>query len=970
MTHRFGRRKAAFWRSCISAGTLALAGALALAQKPASPQAPPGGGAGAVAFFESRVRPILVSCEGCHGEGNASGNLRLDRPITPAQAAEVVARVKGLGGKERMPQGSPALGREQIASLETWAKSGAPFPASSASVQKNNYAEMIRTHWAFQKVKRPAVPMLANPVLQDEWVRSPIDSFVGKKLESKGLTPNFPASKRELIRRVTYDLTGLPPTPEEVEAYATSTDPNAYEKLVDRLLASPHYGEKWGRQWLDLVRYAETNSYERDNPKPNAFRYRDYVIKSLNADKPYDRFVTEQLAGDELPDADNDSRTATGFYRLGIWDDEPTDREQARYDSLDDVVTTVGQTFLGLTFDCARCHNHKIDPIPQKDYYQLVSFFQGTNHFRNGGPTDEAPLFSSAAQKTEYEAKVADLERRRSETQKALSTIDDEFRGKYLAASGAGGDLADLRYRYYRDTFLKLPDFDALKPEREGDVGKPYLDIALRDRNQAFGFVFTGTLVVPAAGEYTFLLDSDDGSRLTLDGKKVLEYDGIHGQGSEKTAKVTLPAGRVPFRLDYFQNIFGLGLSLAWEGPGVSRRPLASLDSSGPGADIGKLIETNGAKVLGAERMAERMRLQKKLEALRNESVPVERALIVTEGGRTCPETFVLGRGSAAAPGDRVAPKFPDCLGGGAPAEIRPTENTTGRRFALAKWIASPGNPQTARVMANRLWQGHFGRGIVRTPNDFGFQGTLPTHPELLDWLASELVAKKWSLKAMHRLIVTSSSYRMSSRTNPVALAKDPQNDLFWRFDMRRLTAEELRDSVLAATGTLNAALFGPSVYPDIPDEVLQGQSQPGKDWYPDRMTPADKCRRSVYIFQKRSLRFPMLDAFDLAESDRTTAVRFSSTQPTQALGMLNSGWIQEQAALLATRVKKEAGDSAAAQVKRALALTMQRPPTEREIARGVALIDRLEKGGESPAIARQRFCLVALNLDEFFYLD
>ena len=303
---------------------------------------------------------------------------------------------------------------------------------------------------------------------------------------------------------------------------------------------------------------------------------------------------------------------------------------------------------------------------------------------------------------------------------------------------------------------------------------------------------------------------------------------------------------------------------------------------------------------------------------------------------------------------------------------------TTGRRLALARWIASADNPQTARVMANRLWQGHFGRGIVRTPNDYGFQGAAPTHPELLDWLASELVAKKWSLKAMHRLIATSSSYRMSGRIVPLppagrgngGMAKDPQNDYFWRFDMRRLTAEELRDSVLAANGTLNEKVYGPSVYPDIAREVLQGQSQPGKDWYPDRMTPADKCRRSVYIFQKRSLRFPMLDAFDLAESDRTTAVRFASTQPTQALGMLNSTWIQEQAALLAARVKREAGDDVAAQVKRALALTTQRPPTEREVARGVKLIAALQKGGETPDTARQRFCLVALNLDEFFYLD
>jgi hypothetical protein len=372
--------------------------------------------------------------------------------------------------------------------------------------------------------------------------------------------------------------------------------------------------------------------------------------------------------------------------------------------------------------------------------------------------------------------------------------------------------------------------------------------------------------------------------------------------------------------------------------------------------------------------------------------VPVARALVVTEGGPTCPETFVLARGSAAAPGERVEPGFLSCLGGGAPKRIEPvhvgatpgrvagqrpnvpmavsSELSTGRRTALAEWIASPENRLTSRVIVNRLWQGHFGRGIVRTPSDFGLQGALPTHPELLDWLASELVRQKWSLKAMHRLIVTSAVYRMSSQPDPLALKADPQNDFFWRFDMRRLTAEEIRDSILAACGNLTPTLYGPSVYPDVPAAVQQSQSIPGKDWYTDRMTPADKCRRSVYIFQKRSLRYPMLDAFDLAESDRTVAVRFASTVPTQALGMLNSEWMQQQAIVLAGRVKKERPGELAAQVRRALSLVFQRPPTEKEIARGTKLVEALRAAGASDDEALGRFCLVALNLSEFFYLD
>ncbi len=924
------------------------------------------------AFFERQVRPTLLVCQDCHGAKAASAGLRLDRPISPLQAAEVLKRVRGEGNKDRMPLNGTPLNKEQLLSLDQWVKSGATFPpitgGQGAETKEPEKAKI--KHWAFQPVVRPSIPVAKNPVLREEWIKNPIDNFVLNKLEANKLFPAPPAGKRALLRRLTYDLLGLPPTPEEVETFFLDKSPDAYEKAIDRLLASPHYGEKWGRSWLDLVRYAETNSYERDNPKPNAFRFRDYVIRSFNSDKPYDRFIKEQLAGDELPDGGNDGLLATGFYRLGIWDDEPTDREQARYDGFDDIVTTVGQTFLGLTVDCARCHDHKIDPIPQKDYYKLVSFFQGINHFRNGGPTDEKPIFTTQEQRESYLSRVSELEKRREENQKKINEIDSEFRSKFLLTSGAGSDLIELKYRYYRDTFLKLPDFDSLKPEREGEITKPYFDITVRDRNQAFGLVFTGVLLVPKEGEYTFYLDSDDGSRLILDDKPILEYDGIHGQGQEKSVKITLTAGRHPVRLEYFQNIFGLGLSVAWEGPQLNRRTLSTLESSGPEAlDLTKRIEQKGAEVLGAERVAERTALLKQREALAREEVAVERALIVTEGGPTCPETFVLARGSAAAPGEKVEPGFLECLGGETPPTIPPGITSTGRRLALASWIASPKNRMTARVMVNRIWQGHFGRGLVKTPSDYGLQGMAPTHPALLDWLATEFVKSGWSIKKLHRLILTSATYRMSSQPDPKALAKDPQNDLLWRFDMRRLTAEEIRDSILAASGNLNPATYGPSVYPDIPDSVQQGQSIPGKDWYTGRMSAADKCRRSIYIFQKRSLRFPLLDAFDQAESDRTTATRFASTVPTQALGMLNSDWMQQQAHTLAARVTKEKPD-APARVRRALHLVMQHPPTEAEVNRGIKLLGLLKTSGSSEQATLERFCLLALNLNEFFYLD
>src|SRR5262249_21697636 len=341
-----------------------------------------------------------------HGEKKQRGGLRLDSrasileggdqgpAIVPGKPDDSLL-IKAVNHSDLKMPPSKKLASVQIADLTHWVKLGAPWPsADKAAGSSTNRGELVvtdkdRAFWSFQPVHRPAVPTLKD----NAWVANPVDAFILAKLEAKGLQPNPPASKRELIRRVTYDLTGLPPTPEEVEAFVADQSPQAYEKLVDSLLASQRYGEKWGRHWLDLVRFAETNSYERDGAKPNTWRYRDYVIRSLNDDKPYDRFIREQLAGDELPDCNNDTLIATGFYRLGIWDDEPSDRDLARYDGLDDIVATTGQVFLGLTVDCARCHNHKIDPIPQKDYYRLLAFFQNVTYYRNGGPTDEVTIF-------------------------------------------------------------------------------------------------------------------------------------------------------------------------------------------------------------------------------------------------------------------------------------------------------------------------------------------------------------------------------------------------------------------------------------------------------------------------------------------------------------------------------------------------------------------------------------------------
>lgn len=765
---------------------IALGGAPMIGAEP-SP-APP-----AEQFFESKVRPILVdNCLKCHGAAKQKGGLRLDSraavlaggdrgPAIMPDRPEASLLIKAIeyAGDLKMPP-SKKLPAGQIADLVRWVKLGAPWPKEEVSgvapVRHGEFqiTEHDRAHWAFQPVKRPALPAVRD----GGWARNPIDTFVLARLESRGLQPNPPASKRELLRRVYYDVTGLPPTPQEVEAFAADPAPAAYETVVERLLASPHYAEKWGRHWLDLVRFAETNSYERDNPKPNAWRYRDYVIRSFNEDKPYDQFIREQLAGDELPGTPADQGAdaadriiATGYYRLGIWDDEPTDADQARYDGLDDIVATTGQVFLGLTFDCARCHDHKIDPIPQKDYYRLLAFFHNLNHYRNGGPTDEMRL-----------------------------TADP--------------------------------------------CGRP--------------------MCVPLA-----------------------------------------PMPR-PEKEDH------------------------KLKAAAP-----------------------------------------DRVLCITEAGAQPPETFVLLRGNPQARGDKVGPAFPQILGGGATIDSTPPPGgrSTGRRLALANWIASPENRLTARVMANRVWQYHFGRGIVRSPNDYGLQGGRPTHPELLDWLATELVARGWSLKHLHRLILTSNTYRMSSRANPEGLAADPENDLLWRVDMRRLSAEEIRDSLLAVTGALNRKMYGPGVYVEIPKEVLAGQSRPGYGW--GKSPPEEQSRRSIYIHVKRSLLTPILESFDLAETDRSSPVRFSTTPPTQALGMFNGGFLNQQATAFAARVRREAGADASRQVRLALNLALARPPRDEEVRRGLRLMEALQaRDGCSADEALRYYCLMVLNLNEFIYLD
>ncbi len=961
-----------------------LAIGLAMAAQGVHAQAP--------ADFARDIQPLLARrCYACHGPDTQEAGLRLDdaaaataalasggRAIVPADAAAgtILERITSDDPDLRMPPEGPRLTAGQVAAIEAWIAAGARF----------------EEHWAFRPPVRPPVPAIDGarfPAVAADPANPPgaIDAFILEGLEARGLPAPALADKRTLLRRATYDLTGLPPSEAELEAFLADESAGAWERVVDRLLASPHYGERWGRHWLDLVRYADTNSFERDGDKPHSWRYRDWVIRALNADTPFDRFATEQIAGDELPDPSPDALVATGFYRLGLWDDEPADRLQARYDWLDDIVATTAQTFLGLTINCARCHDHKIDPLPQRDYYGLLAFVTNVTPMANGGDAIERPLFADAAARAAHDAAVADLARRRDLAQAEVTAIEARFREaveKLAPAAAAGGDIDDLRFRFYRDSWQRLPDFDLLKAEEEGEVPGGLLDIGVAPslRPESFGYVFTGVLKVPAEGDYTFTLDSDDGSRLSIDGRTVLEYDGIHGVGSPRTATVRLRAGRLPLRVDYFQGPSGdRALALSWAAPEGVSRPL----SAGPRSkrrreaqELAAAIRADGPRLLGAEGFAAWEKATAALERLKREEVPVEKGLVVSEHGPQAPETFVLYRGNPHAetgPEQRVEPSFPAILKAPLPVIPPPADGarSSGRRTALAAWITSPDNPLTARVMANRVWQHHFGRGIVRSTSNFGLAGDPPTHPALLDWLATELVAGGWRLKALHKTIMLSRAYRASSAADPAALAADPLNDSFWRFDMRRLSAEEIRDSIVVASGRFNPRMGGPGVTVEIPAAVLATQSQPGKGW--GTVPEEEQGRRAVYIKVKRSLLTPLLSDFDVADTDTSCPVRFATTQPTQALGMMNGDFLQGQAKAFAARVRAEAGgpDAAdvAAEVRRAYRLALGRAPTEAEAARGVALVDRLEEAdGVGPGRALELFCLMLLNLNEFVYLD
>ncbi len=731
------------------------------------------------------------------------------------------------------------------------ALAGISTSASQAGENRRATQPDESAHWAFVPPVRPELPEVRGR----NWIRNPIDAFILAGLEEFGLSPAPEADRTTLLRRLSFDLTGLPPTPEEIETFLADTSTHAYEKQVDRLLDSPHYGERWAQHWLDLARYADTDGFEFDQARPDAWRFRDWVVSAFNRDIPYNRFVQLQLAGDELEPGNPEAFIATGFHRCYPDMVDLNDQGLRRQNALNDITETTGLVFLGLTMGCARCHDHKFDPIRQTDFYQLQAFFMPVR-FR-----DDFVLAS--------EGEVADHEAKRQAWNASITAIQAEL----------------LR--------LEAPIREQIAPG---------LPAGLNDRTRkAF---------------------------LKAESERSSEEIGLIFEALSRDHSTSRKVG----------NIF---LERAADHP---------IEEGQPGHDLDREI----ARTWKARSEA--------LDQLRkNPPPPLPLARGLDEPGGDVPPTHLLVRGDYESKGPVVEPRVPAFLSKATPTPtIQPTTRSSGRRRALAEWLTRPEHPLTARVMVNRLWQEHFGRGIVASPSDFGTMGEPPSHPELLDWLACEFVSRGWSLKAMHRLIVTSATYRQSARLSQTAAKLDPENMLLWQHRRRRLDGEAIRDAMLAVSGRLNKTMGGPGIFPELPEELMKLSSK-GAVW-PVSRDEQDRNRRSLYVFIRRNLRYPFFEAFDRPDTNASCPKRAVTTIAPQALSLFNGRIANDCARALAERVLRESGPSEEARIETAYRLALGRRPDtdERRLA-----MESLRGG-----LNLTDFCLALINVNEFVYID
>ncbi len=955
--------------------------------------------------FVQDIQPIFKSrCFSCHDGAKQRGGLRLDvksgalkggesyaPAIVPGKSAEspLVRFVAGLEDGLLMPPEGDRLSAEQIGLLRAWIDQGAKWPDSAAG------ADDPASHWSFRPVQRPAVPEVSN-----RWARNPIDAFIDQRLRFRttdgnaapALDPSPEADRVTLIRRLSFDLLGLPPSPDEVADFTTDQHPDAYERLVDRLLASPHFGERWARHWLDVVRFAESDGFETNQPRPNAWPYRDYVIRAFNDDKPFDQFVTEQLAGDALGVDE-----ATGFIVGGAWDrvksPDPGLTAQQRADELHDMVSTTGSAFMGLTVGCARCHNHKFDPISQVDYYSMKAVFAGVQH----GDRSLAP--NNVEQ---HQQQIARVNAELNEIEHALWVFEPLAAVAAQPADRRGSpDPAETpdRRSPLRAAVHRRTNIDRFAPTRAKFVrftidetnggSQPCLDevevftTEAKPRNVALathGTKVTSSSNLPGYeihqlphvhdGRYgngaSWISNEPGRGWVLFEFPEAVEIDRVlwsrdrpaDGKFSDRIA--------TKYRIE-------IGLtadSLRVVATADDRQPFGSPTTSPPARSL-----VNGPDQREADRLTARQAALN--ETLRHLTVPSQ----VYAGRFAPPEpTHRFHRGDPLQPKEPIAPASLASFGPTWTLPVDAPEAT--RRRQLAQWITDPAHPLTARVLVNRLWHSHFGQGLVTTPSDFGRNGARPSHPELLDWLAEEVVSGQWSVaskkgdsnamkssaftehrtlntensspKRLHRLFVTSATYRQNGTPRPDGMQADAGSRLLWRFPPRRLEAEPLRDAILSVCGNLDDRMGGPGF------DLFEPNTNYVKVYNTRHEFGPAEWRRMVYQSKPRMQLDDTFGQFDCPDAGQITPKRTSSITALQALNLLNSHFIVQQSTLFARRLEQEAGADPQAQIQRAFALTFLRPPTAEEQAASAQFI--AQHG--LPA-----FCRALLNANEFLFV-
>ncbi len=905
--------------------------------------------------FRRDVEPVLAAaCHECHGPTRHAAGLRLDQRaaalagsflgrqpvIEPgdAEASELLYRVETDDPDERMPPEGAGLSEAQRATLRRWVEQGAPWPDDGEE------ARWPAKHWSFQRPRRPQPPAVGDPA----WVREPLDRFVLARLEEAGLAPAPEADRRTLIRRLSLDLTGLPPTPEEIAAFLADPAPDAYERLVDRLLASPHYGERMARGWLDLARYADTDGYEKDNDR-TAWPYRDWVVHAFNEDLPFDRFTLEQLAGDLLPDAGVDQLVATGFHRNTMVNQEGgTDPEEFRVEAVKDRVDTTATVWMGLTMACAQCHNHKYDPVSQREYYEMFAVFNQTEDTGNlQTPVVEAPPAGLRPVLEEGRARIAALEQRLAtitpELGREMRAWEDGLRARLALEEAAAPRWSPWEYAGpfpapADQTVYTAPGPPETAPEEVHWAARPEWEDGrvhtFADQTAPAAHYLRRTVEVSAAADWTWTFGSDDSIRVFLDGTEVLGREVARGAAVDQDRlELELAPGRheLLVKIGNTGGVTGFAFRVLPAGltpaqatllrvPWTERTPLDQ-------KPLDDLFLANTPSLAP---------VREELEAARAGLPAVPTAMVMRERAEPRP-THLLEKGNFLLPGEPVGPGLPAVLTAAVPAEIED-------RADLARWLTDPDHPLTARVAANRIWQHHFGRGLVATPENFGTQGDLPSHPQLLDWLATEYVRLGWSTKAMHRMIVCSATYRQASATTAAKTAADPENRLLSRGPRFRLGGEELRDLSLAAAGLLEPALGGPSVFPPQPAGYDNG-TYAGDRWRTSE--GPDRYRRSLYTFWRRTSPYPVYQLFDAPSREVCVTRRVRSNTPLQALSQFNEQTAVEAAAGLARRMAEAGDDAAGLDLGHELCTARLPRPEEAELLLGLLAEERARFAAE-----------------------